>query len=266
MPDTPTSRGYPRYLNTDAPNGPTQMKAIADAIDADVNGVASVVNDLYRQGLLSAIGAAGTAGRLYYATDAKILFRDSGSAWEIVSHLSAGKSIIPGSDSRTNTAYGTLPTPDRVPNIVLPTDGLIVVTYQAMWQESVANAARAAIFIGANQAKIQDTNSGAPAAQAAATAAAAVAARDRPLFTHGAGLASGAANASFTADVTTGQIVGGANDAVQEVAGAVATQTTNLGGACILFAAAGTYDISVQFKASSGSVSAKDRKLSVWTF
>ena len=33
----------------------------------------------------------------------------------------------------------------------------------------------------------------------------------------------------------------------------------------MVFAAAGTYDISVQFKASSGSVTVKNRKLWVWT-
>jgi hypothetical protein len=33
------------------------------------------------------------------------------------------------------------------------------------------------------------------------------------------------------------------------------------GGVCYVFAAAGTYDVSVQFKASSGSITAKSRKL-----
>src|SRR3954452_24168522 len=42
-----------------------------------------------------------------------------------------GKSIIATTESRTNTAYGTLTTPDRVSSIVLPTDGLITIAYQA---------------------------------------------------------------------------------------------------------------------------------------
>jgi hypothetical protein len=41
--------------------------------------------------------------------------------------------------------------PDQVTGVVLPTDGLIAVWFQAKWQTSVTIASSAAVFIGANQ-------------------------------------------------------------------------------------------------------------------
>lgn len=168
-----------------------------------------------------------------------------------------GKSIIAATESRTNTAYGLLTTPDRV-QVVLPADGLICVAYQATWQESVNAAARAAIFVGANQLKrAPSAAGGGPVVQetAIALSGSGTAGIDWPLWTQTPGLASlssgtvvGGAS-SYTGDVTTGQIVG----------------TDASAGQALIFAAAGTYDVSVQFKASSGSVTAKNRKLWVWT-
>jgi hypothetical protein len=169
-----------------------------------------------------------------------------------------GKSIIATTEARTNTAYGLLTTPDRVSNVVVPTDGLVVVAYQATWQESVVGAANAAIFIGSNQLKIaQET--GAPIVQEAVNGASS-ANTDRPLVTYHEGLASWAGTTSaYTGDVTTGMTIGarlstGGSDA-----------RDRFGYCTIGNLAAGTYDISVQFKSSSGSVTAKNRKLWVWT-
>jgi hypothetical protein len=182
-----------------------------------------------------------------------------------------GKSIIATTESRSNVAYGTLTTPDQVTGIVLPTDGLIAVAYQATWQESVAGAARAAIFIGGNQQKVaMDT---APGTVAALTNGVSVNI-DQPLFTTATGLASEAAGglgpSAYGGDVTTGQAIGlGSTGNVrigQEFNGApYTTYGGPIGGPCYIFAAAGTYNISAQFKASSGSVTAKNRKLWVWT-
>jgi hypothetical protein len=80
-----------------------------------------------------------------------------------------GKSIIATEESRTNAAFGTLPTADQVQNLVLPSGGLFRITFQGMWKESVAGAARAAIFIGANQLKIADEQGPGPQAEAART-------------------------------------------------------------------------------------------------
>lgn len=164
-----------------------------------------------------------------------------------------GKSIIATEESRTNTAYGTLTTPDQVANVVLPTDGLIVVSYQALWKQSVLGAARATIFIGSNQAKLAGLNA-VPSAQECQLGSGGSANFYAPLHTGmgaaGVGLISPLnPGANAGPDVSTGQFIGhsGAGDV--------------FGGDVSVFATAGTYTVSVQFKASSGSVTAKDRKL-----
>jgi hypothetical protein len=175
-----------------------------------------------------------------------------------------GKSIIATEEARTDTAYGLLTTPDQVENVVMPTDGLIVVAYQALWKESVTGAARAAIFVGADQLKIAH-NTATPATQAAARPSTAYA----NLHTWGGGLAS-IDPAADTSQVTTGQVVGFHSQTPEtsvnvEIDGSEVDGPLFGAGPCYIFAAAGTYDISVQFKASSGSVTAKERKLWVWT-
>jgi hypothetical protein len=137
--------------------------------------------------------------------------------------------------------------------LVLPTDGLLLVGYQATWQESNAGQARASLFIGATQAKVA-AGGAAPGVQEAqiSYSGGAVPPLDAPLATGTAGLTSGTPGpaGTYTGDVTTGQIMyaGGSS-----------------GGPCVVFAAAGTYDISVQFKAGAGSVTVKNRKLWAWT-
>lgn len=166
-----------------------------------------------------------------------------------------GKSIIATEESRTNVAYGLLTTPDRVQNIVMPTDGILRIGYHATWKESVDGAGRAAIFIGANQLKIANGSDAAPAVTNAEAGISAGADTFKVLGTHARGLVSDGTTATiYTGDVTTGQIVG------------IARSTFAVGGGfCEIFVAAGTYDISVQFKSSSGSVTVKNRKLWVST-
>lgn len=159
-----------------------------------------------------------------------------------------GKSIIVTSESRTNTAYGTLTTPDQVANVVVPANALLAVYYHATWEQSASTAARAAIFLGSNQVKL------ATAAGSAAVQEASIGGTTSPdvlMGTYGGGLISMTAG-FYTGDVTTGQIVGGA----------WATQSP---GFAMIFVAAGTYTVSVQFKASAGSVTVKNRKLFVST-
>lgn len=164
-----------------------------------------------------------------------------------------GKTVIAQTESRSNVAFGTLTTPDQVAGIVLPTDGLIVVTYRATWQESVNNGAQAAIFVGATQLKTPNPDTAAPGTVGANINSGA-ANVDKPLQTFFGGLITGTSNTTaYTGDVTTGQTVGVKGAAV------------NVGGPCYIEATAGTYTISVQFLASSGSVTAKNRTLRVWT-
>lgn len=163
-----------------------------------------------------------------------------------------GKSIITTEQSRTDTAYGLLTTADVVEDVVLPTDGLLGVGFQGMWKSSVAGAGRAAIFIGANQLKVALSSGTAPTVQEASTSdPSGFGSRYVPLATASAGLVCGPnASSDYTGDVTTGQILG---------------VGSSIAGPIILFAAAGTYDISVQFKSTSGSVTVKNRSLWVWT-
>jgi hypothetical protein len=134
--------------------------------------------------------------------------------------------------------------PDQVAGIVLPTNGLIRVAYQATWQESVTGAAKAAIFIGANQLKINASGGAAPVVQEVGIGTPSP--TDNPLSTYRVGLVSGGSAVASGANVTTGQVVGGPGLE---------------GGECLIFAAAGTYTISVQFKAAAGTVTVKDRRL-----
>lgn len=189
---------------------------------------------------------------------------------------SYGKSIIATEQSRTNAAYGTMATPDEV-EITLPESGLIAVAYQATWEESNSELGRAAIFVGSSQLKIANALSGAPQTQAAVVAAAPGPNIFRPLVTTSFGLLSSyAVSTAYTGDVTTGQAIGIAAAGLenhiyyQELGGAVGriypeSPGGAFGGPCYIFAAAGTYAISVRFKASAGSVTVKNRKLWVWS-
>lgn len=165
---------------------------------------------------------------------------------------------IAASESRTNVAYGTLTTPDQVTGVVLPSNGLIVAWYQATWQESVSGASRAAIFVGSNQVKATIASAGDVAVQEAGTNGD-TANTANSLTSSAMGLIS-AKGQSHAGDVTTGQVVGVfPGSTVGFIGGAAFTGVS--GGVCFIFAAAGTYTISVQFKASSGSVTASNRKL-----
>lgn len=167
-----------------------------------------------------------------------------------------GVSNIATSQSTSSTSFTALATPDQVTGITLPTNGLIAVWYWATWQESVRGAASADIFLGANEIK-----SVAPGTNTAAANPAVINNSinvNYALSSFPGGLVSGNTATNFGAtpyggDATTGQTVG--------FNWAATDSTYWPGGPCYLFAAAGTYTVSVQFKASSGSVTASNRKL-----
>ena len=183
---------------------------------------------------------------------------DNGSSWSSAwNPPSRGASIVATSQSTGSTSFTTLATPDQVTGIVLPTNGLIQVFYQATWQESVIGGAQAAIFLGSNQAKAALQNVASPVVIPAfisgSSANVAV-----PLATNGPGglasLQGTSGGLAYTGDVTTGQFVAG---------GSFSAAGGLMGGPCYLFAAAGTYTVSVQFKASSGTVTVSNRRLYV---
>lgn len=145
-----------------------------------------------------------------------------------------GKAIIATEQSRSNAAYGTLTTPDQV-SVVLPTDGLINIAYSAMVKASMATTINMALFIGADQLKF-DNNEAAPVVQQAQFGGTGW----RHARTVANGIEAGAEG--YAGDVTTGQVI---------------TPVT-------VFAAAGTYAVSVQWK-GNGNMTAKNRSLRVWT-
>jgi hypothetical protein len=179
-------------------------------------------------------------------------------------------SVIATQESRESTNYGLLTTPDRVQNVVLPTNGLIVVAFRALWGGSVESAGRAALFLGENQlrANIEGNHGLESAVSYSKTSVAG------HLRTSSIGLVG-------SEDIGEGQNVVTTGLALGEWGQAAGSQqyrfeTGNGGdvrsmgdcevtGLCLIEAAAGTYDISVRFKATSGSVTAKERKLLVWT-
>lgn len=146
--------------------------------------------------------------------------------------------IIATEESRTNTAFGTLTTADEIKEVVLPTNGVIRIGYVALVKSSVSGAGRVAIFLGSNQLKT--ASEGAPAVQESATL-------ETTFMQFGSttgGMSNQNASPGASSFVTTGQVLGAGGGGMAEV-----------------FAAAGTYSISVRFKASSGSITAKERKL-----
>ena len=180
-----------------------------------------------------------------------------------------GSSIIATSESRTNTAYGTLPTPDQITGIVLPANALLRVWYNATWQESVASAARAAIFVGTNQLQaVYSQFAGGPVTEAAYTQSASPVNTNYALASCPIGLI-GSSQSAYAGDVTTGQAQGIATAASGiELGGVTEPEALAIpipfGGPCdIDNLSAGTYTISVQFKSSSGSVTVSNRRLRV---
>jgi hypothetical protein len=192
----------------------------------------------------------------------------------------SGKCIVATTETRTNTAFGLLTTPDRVSGIVVATDSVLEVDYQALWKTNGVDFAQAAIFIGANQLRVQAAGAGthAPQVEAALQPAETF---YTPVFSIPIGLASvsGGSASDATVDVTTGQAFGSVTfgtyhkiaindvslDVVIPTGGGGASDAGMQGGTCRIFGlAAGTYDVSVQFKAlSGGTVSVKNRRLFV---
>lgn len=157
--------------------------------------------------------------------------------------------IIATEQERENVAFGTLTTADEVKSVVLPENGLIVIGYDANVKSSAGGAGRIAVFLGANQLKA-DEGGVSPSVQEASTFEAG--------FTHITSSAGGLVKTDkkeWTGSVTTGQVLGRGFSAKTEA------QANGMSGLCYVFAAAGTYNVSVQYKATSGKVIAKERKL-----
>lgn len=186
-----------------------------------------------------------------------------------------GTNSVTTSQSRTNTAYGLLATADQISDVVVPASGLLVVDFWATWEQSVADAARAAIFLEGNQLKTPArlaAADGTPGAQAATHPAST--GIESVLQSCPFGLIGHHLGSDYAGNVTTGQArafvpgAGGGTGSTFEIGATSFTTDTHpmsASGPCVIEVDPGTYDISVQFKASAGSVTVKNRKLRVWT-
>jgi hypothetical protein len=138
--------------------------------------------------------------------------------------------VIETEESRTNVAFGTLTTADEIPGVVVPTNGKLVINYRAHVKSSVAGAGRVALFVGANQLT-NAISSNSLEGNIGGTAFGVLRTEGNGTLTFSEGVS--------TADSATGFLI----------------------GAALEFAVpAGTYTVSAQYKATSGSVTAKERK------
>lgn len=177
-----------------------------------------------------------------------------------------GSSIVATTQTTTSTSFTTLGTPDQVSSVVLATAGLLRIWYQATWVTSSNGTAQAAIFVGSNQLKVNN-NLG---VATATTSAFQTSTANQIVSSYPGGLIS--TNAAAGSDVTTGEAIGvlygtgsdngniifnGSQYAIQSGVNAYN------GGPCDIFAAAGTYTISVQFLISTGTLTVSNRRLYV---
>lgn len=189
-------------------------------------------------------------------TDARTALRtaisDNADTLETIFGRLAYSTIIATSETSASASFGLLTTPDRCQSVVVPAGAQVRIAYQALWKSFNNNAADAAIFIGANQLKIAKSATN-PVVQQVSTTGSFF----RPLHTQARGLMTdtGTVSSDTGVSVTTGQILGSLDAAGLELSSGAVT---------VFGLAAGTYDISVQFRvASAGPVTVKDRRLSV---
>jgi hypothetical protein len=162
--------------------------------------------------------------------------------------------VIATEESRTNTEYGTLTTADEIKSVEIGENGLIEVGYIAEWKESVSEKARASIFVGSNQLKIGISSGGALAFDIAKMQSEKEGTPNTFSLLHSDTLGLDSAEPSsgaYAGHATTGQVLG----------------SSFAGGCCKIFGlAAGSYNLSIKYKAESGTVTAKNRKLWVVSY
>lgn len=217
----------------------TTNKIAASAVTNPKMGVGSVLTN-------NIIDGAVTADKL---ADAAKLGLSGASV------VRRGKSIISASGTRTNPAPGQLSNgPDRVSSVVLPTDGIILVWFQAVWKQSVASTAHAYLYLSSNPVVAANHAGATPGTGNSEAWIGTTANADVALHSWGGGLLSSNSNpmVAYSGDVTTGQIIG-------------SSVSNGYYGPCWIFAAAGTYNVEVNFWADSGTVTVKDRRLWVAT-
>lgn len=222
--------------DTDAPDSPTQLTQLIEGTEAT-------------EGLDDLLALAGAQAR---------------------------KVNIAGTQSRENTSYGVLGTADEVKEIILPAYGLIFVHYEALVKNTVASAGRVAIFLNENQLKIPRATT-APVTQAAACSSSTSTFEYLSTFERGLYCGTeGAPTTPFEAVPLVAGVQLGTEKLRHEINGGIEEFDVGngeagkivhhfMGGICVIRAPAGTYTVSIRYKASSGKIESKERTLRVWT-
>lgn len=149
------------------------------------------------------------------------------SARGIVGQWYAPK-VIATEETRENVAFGTLTTADELTGIVVPTNGLIRVRYAALVKSSVGSAGRVALFVGSNAISLG------PASE------------------------QGTIGPTFRQIVT---LPAGSEGPLGSYASETLSATGYAIGEVQVPMPAGNYTVSIRFRATSGSVTAKSRSL-----
>lgn len=143
--------------------------------------------------------------------------------------------VVTAEEARASAEFGFLTTEDKISGVELAEDGLMLIFLRTHVKSSVSGAGHAAVFLNGTQLK---TRTGASNDEGLTSGTG-----FGLIFTSAEGLT--VAMPTENADVATGQILGP--------------------DALAVYAAAGTYTVGVKYKASSGSVTAKERRLMVAT-
>lgn len=149
------------------------------------------------------------------------------------------------------------PTPDRIQNLVLPTDGLIFIVFRCLIKSNNAATVISAVpYLSSNRIAIP-TDGTYPTDMTPNTNST----YWSILQTHSGGFSIAPTintfgDSSFD-NIATGEVLG--------LRDAYPTPEVNRGGVLVVEAAAGTYDVSIKYTTSTNSGAVKQRKLWVWT-
>ncbi len=168
----------------------------------------------------------------------------------------SGKSIINTEQFTTSTSPTYLGTPDRIQNLILETDGLISIAFQANWVKSqtVADSTAVALpVLNGQQIYTAKDHDYAGVVSTAATRLDTDTDRPGALWTTPTGLAT-SPRWHNDPNLTTGQVIGG-----------IEGTSNPSGGVMTVFAAAGTYEVGIMFYViGTGYVTVKNRRLWAW--
>lgn len=191
------------------------------------------------------------------------LATDLDNKWPI---RSKGKSIISAEQSITSTSASLAGTPDIIEDLVLPTDGLLMVGVHLQMRVTDGSSPGSGftrLYLNENIVHIADGTILSVVKAELNTTDPNVDGLYKDVHSFGGGLhVAKGFSSNVVAPITTGQVIGGRKSSSFET-----DDTVMVGGLLAIFAAAGTYDLSLRYGGPGfgGNVSVKNRKLWAWT-